>query len=235
MGDRGRPKMLLALFDVDGTLTDTTSVDTECYLPALAEVCGFARVDSDWSRYECATDAGIFHEIFEARIGRAPRADEVASFRDYFVELLRAAARRSAFGAIPGASELLARLARCDDILVALATGCWSDAARVKMTSAGMNYDEYPSASADDALEREIIIKLAVEKARKRVDGDFERTVYVGDGIWDGRACRNLRIPFIGVGSGAHSQKLSTEGAFHVCADLTDAEGFLRILRERVR
>ncbi len=128
---------------------------------------------------------------------------------------------------------MLARLAHVQKLRVALATGCWSDAARVKMASAGMNYDDFPGACADDALDRETIIELAIERVREHADDGIQGIVYVGDGIWDGRACRNLRIPFIGVGSGAHSDRLSAEGAFFVCPDLANPDKFLQALQIR--
>lgn len=72
----------LVIFDIDGTLTTTMKADEECYVRSLSEVCGFNDVDTDWSRYKHATDAGIFHEIHESRTGRAPSAAEVSRVRD---------------------------------------------------------------------------------------------------------------------------------------------------------
>ncbi len=48
--------MRLVLFDIDGTLTDTSAVDCECFIRA----CGFTSVDSEWSHYKNATDPGFF-------------------------------------------------------------------------------------------------------------------------------------------------------------------------------
>ena len=69
--------MRLVVFDIDGTLTDTMGVDATCFVRALSEVCGFSDIDADWSRYKHATDAGIFNEIFQPRVGRLPTADEI--------------------------------------------------------------------------------------------------------------------------------------------------------------
>jgi len=222
--------MRLVIFDVDGTLTDTVAIDERCFLRAFAEVCGFASVDSDWSRYQNATDAGIFHEVFSARTGRAPSLDETVRFREHLVELFRSAARESPFPAIPGAPEMLTLLNRSSGYRVAIATGCWRDSARVKMASAGMDYDVYPSASADDAPERAAIMQLAVERAASRY-GRFDDSVYVGDGVWDARACLALGIPFIGIGVAGQAEKLRQAGAVNVFADLMDSDGFLQVLQ----
>ena len=87
--------MRLVIFDVDGTLTDS-AVDTHCFLSAFADVCGFAHVNSDWSRYKSVTDSGVFCEVFESRNGRMPTPSETAMFRDCLFELFRSAARQSA-------------------------------------------------------------------------------------------------------------------------------------------
>jgi phosphoglycolate phosphatase-like HAD superfamily hydrolase len=60
----------------------------------------------------------------------------------------------------------------------------------------------------------------------------FACTVYVGDGVWDVRACRSVGIPFIGIGTGSRATRLSAEGAVCVFADFSDADIFLRSVHE---
>jgi phosphoglycolate phosphatase-like HAD superfamily hydrolase len=218
--------MRLVIFDVDGTLTDTMAVDTQCFLRTFAETCGFANINSDWSCYKSATDAGMFQEIFESRRGRAPSAAETEHFRDHLVALFRFAAQEKVFAAVPGAPDLLVRLKQSDGYRVALATGCWADSARVKMASAGMCYDDYPSASADDAPEREAIVQLAMDRAGRNVEEPFSRAIYVGDGVWDIRACRKVGIPFLGIAAGMQKEKLLAAGALCVLPDFSDQDRF---------
>src|SRR5689334_21960883 len=153
--------MRLVIFDVDGTLTQTTAIDAQCFRQACTDLYGFTSIDCDWTHYVHATDPGILREIFEFRSGRRLVSDDLARFRKYFVGLLHTAAQRTPFSPVVGAPELFVQLSR--DHRVALATGCWADAARVKMRSAGMHYDEYFSASADDDESREGIIRIAFE------------------------------------------------------------------------
>ncbi len=224
--------MHIVMFDIDGTLTETMKVDAECYVQSLAEVCGFTDIETDWSSYRHATDSGIFHEIHLARTGRTPSVAEVSRFRQHFIELLTQASSKAAFTPIPGARQMLSRLAASAEHRVSLATGAWRDSARLKMASAGMCFDDHPAASADDAFDRESIMKLSMQRAVERYGGPFASTVYIGDAVWDARACRALGIPFIGIGSGVRAARLASEGAIRVFPDFSDADLFLETLDE---
>src|SRR6266516_6203716 len=219
--------MRLVIFDIDGTLTQTMKADEECLVRSRAALCGFTDVDTDGSRYKHATDSGIFCEIHETRTGRLPSPSETSRFRQHFVDLLARVSSEAAFAAVTGAPLLLSRLADSGEHRVALATGAWSDSARLKMASAGLCYDDYPAASSDDAFDRVSIIQLSVQRAAERY-GRPGSTVYVGDGVWDARACRSVGIPFIGIGTGSRATRLSAEGAVCVFPDFSDADIFMR-------
>ncbi|HEX5607532.1 MAG TPA: HAD family hydrolase [Candidatus Binatia bacterium] len=218
------------LFDIDGTLTDTMDVDTRCFLQAFVDVCGFADVDPDWSRYRNTTDAGIFQEVFESRRGRSPTASETVQFRDYLVALFRSAALQGPFTPIRGALDLLTRLRERGEYRIGLATGSWSDAARIKMAGAGFCYDDYPEASADDAPDRETIVRIAAARTAGETWKEWNRTIYVGDGVWDVKMSRLLGIPFLGIGAGAQREKLLAAGASYVLPDFADLDQFLFVL-----
>ncbi len=222
--------MQLVMFDIDGTLTQTMKVDEECFVRSFVEVFGFTDIDTDWSHYPHVTDSGIFNEIYASRMGRSPTGLDVSRFRQRFIELLAAASSQSPFAPVAGADRLLSRLASGALHRVALATGSWRDSARLKMTSARMCFDDHPEASADDALERESIMKLSKRRAGEWYGKAFAGTVYVGDGVWDARARRALRIPFIGIGSGARAARLASEGAVRVFPDFSEHGLFLETL-----
>src|SRR2546423_3414050 len=223
--------MRFVIFDIDGTLTQTTNADADCFVRSLAEVCGFRDVDTDWSGYKHATDSGVFHEIHQDRTGRPPSAVEISRFRQHFVGLLAQMSYEAPFNAVRGASLLLSRLAGKAEHRVALATGAWRDSARLKMACAGLCYDRYPAASSDDALDRDSIIRRSIERAAERY-GRPDSTVYVGDGVWDARACRSVGIPFIGIGAGSQATRLSAAGAVSVFPDFSDADMFLSSVHE---
>jgi phosphoglycolate phosphatase-like HAD superfamily hydrolase len=222
--------MHLVMFDVDGTLTVTTIVDEECFVRTFKDLFGFDGIDTDWVHYRHTTDSGILHDVYTSRTGRPPTAQDVSRFRQHFVRLLSDASSRSPFASVAGAAQLLSRLSCSSTHRVSLATGAWSDSARLKMTSVGMSFDAHPAASADDALDRESIMRLSIQRAAASYGESFARVVYVGDGVWDARACRALGIPFIGIGSGARAARLASEGAIRVFQDLSDSDLFLESL-----
>src|SRR5438046_9121256 len=144
--------MHLVMFDIDGTLTETTKVDEECFVRSFKDVFGFADLDTDWSHYPHTTDSGIFHDVFTSRIGRSSTAQEGSRFRQHFIQLLAAASSQSRFAPVAGADRLLSRLAQGGSHRVSLAPGGWLDSARLQMASAGMWFDAHPTGSAGDAL-----------------------------------------------------------------------------------
>ena len=79
--------MQLAIFDIDGTLTDTNAADNACFLQAFEESLGIRNIDTDWTSYRYSTDSGIVSEILGRHRRRADQED-VEVPRTRFVELL---------------------------------------------------------------------------------------------------------------------------------------------------
>jgi phosphoglycolate phosphatase-like HAD superfamily hydrolase len=210
------------MFDVDGTLTATDRVDTECYVRAMSEHLG-AAVDGDWSRHRHVTDSGIAAELFE-RHRRA--AGEVSVVRRRFVELLERAlrSRPESCRQVEGATDFLARVRRSGGWLAGLATGGWGASARSKLRRAGVDVRGLPFASADDAESRVDIMATCLKGAAAGRPGDVAEVVYVGDGPWDARAARELRWRFIGIGETIRSVRERAGDTYPVFLDSRDAE-----------
>jgi phosphoglycolate phosphatase-like HAD superfamily hydrolase len=58
----------------------------------------------------------------------------------------------------------------------------------------------------------------------------WSRVVSLGDGVWDVRTAAELRLPFIGIGSGERAERLRDAGAETVLADLRDTNELLGAL-----
>jgi phosphoglycolate phosphatase-like HAD superfamily hydrolase len=230
--------MHLVMFDIDGTLTQTDDVDGECYAQAVEEVLNTPPIDRDWSTYRHVTDSGIASEIIRTRFGRDPREGELESIKNRFVERLREALDGDSTRCLPvtGASRMLTALTGRLDLFVALATGGWRQSALLKLATAGFHLDGIILATSDDSICRKQIMSVATSRAveRNRME-EFDRLVYVGDGVWDLRASQELGIRFIAIANGERAEILRMQGAKFVLPDFEDYDRFLALLTSSTR
>lgn len=227
--------MRLAIFDIDGTLTETNEVDSVCFVRAMADAHAVGGMNTNWGEYAHTTDSYITREVLRGHFGRAPVDAERAEFISRFVSLLEESRARddSLFGEVAGASAALARLRVEPGWAVAIATGCWRGSALLKLSAAGLETGGVPAAFAEDGVSREEILLAALGRARERYGREgFERVVSLGDGLWDVSAARNLGFAFVGVGGGGRAAMLREAGASHVMEDFNDYERLLRCLDE---
>jgi phosphoglycolate phosphatase-like HAD superfamily hydrolase len=221
----------LAIFDIDGTLTDTNGVDDESYRTAVAAAIGVAPDLIDWSNSLHVTDAEIFRHLCE-RHGRGQPSEEMMSrARSEFVDLLSATLDEAPhrFTEMAGAANILRRLSDAG-WCVALATGGWGPSARLKLRAAGLAIEEPLLACADDGISRADIVELARRRAESFYGREFERVVSIGDGVWDVETAASLHLPFIGIAHGAKADRLRGAGAAVVFPDYTDVRGFVAAL-----
>ena len=227
----------IVIFDIDGTLTDTTDVDVECYELAVREILGLES-PGDWQELDDVTDPLILAEACR-RADRRPPDDalctEVARRIGRLLED-RLRSNPGRFSPIRGARRLIVA-AREAGWQVGIATGAWRPSAEVKLRGAGIPYDGVPLATASERWARRDIIGLAYDavsegarEPRQRAGEATARPVYVGDGTWDGRAATSLGFGFVGVGSGARARALAGVGAVGSVADLADVSATLALL-----
>ena len=227
--------MKLAIFDIDGTLTNTNSVDDQCFVKALAEAHAITNINTDWASYPHTTDSGIMAHVFQEKFGRDPRESELGKFKNSFVNLLdeQYNSNSSGFDEIAGAAIALERLKQEPDWAVAVATGCWRASALLKLSAAKIDIDGIPAAYAEDGLSREAILESAVSQSLERyAQTSFEKIVSIGDGLWDVRTARRLGFDFLGVGSGQAAAMLQKAGAKHVVEDFADYDKLISVLNE---
>lgn len=225
--------MKLAIFDIDGTLTATSKVDADCYVAALREIHNLEVDNSNWGQFKNYTDSGIFAEVFEKKNSRQPNADEDKQVQEHFIMLLRQEQERAPelFREVPGAGKMLADMQARPGWRIALATGCWRASAELKLRHIGVAATEIPLATCDHYHRRQDIMMNALERAQEAYNQpEFERIVYVGDGIWDARCSRELNFAFVGVQHEEHHKKLQGEGASHIVTNYLDLAQFMAAL-----
>ena len=221
----------LAIFDVDGTLTDTTGVDDECYRDAVAAALDVPPSVVDWSGAAHVTDAGLLQWLWSAHREGEPTLADVARARSELVRRLNAALREnpSRFGAIAGAQSVLRSIVG-NGWRVAVATGGWGPSARLKLAAARFEIHESVIACSDDATSRVEIVQLARRRAEIVHACNFDRIVSIGDGPWDVAAAGALELPFVGIGRGERAERLRDAGATTVLDDFSDLASVDRAL-----
>jgi phosphoglycolate phosphatase-like HAD superfamily hydrolase len=225
--------MHLIMFDLDGTLVDSSNVDSDCYLQALVDVFDFDLdlIDRDWGNYPHVTDSGILQTLCQTELGRNPTAIEVTCYQQQFLELLNTAIIHQPLQEISGAKELLYRLNLAPNYAISLATGGWRKTAEFKLQQAGLDQILFPMACSDDAYARVEIMKCAYQRSIDLYQqAEFESVTYIGDGIWDGVASGQLAYQFIGIGSGDRATDLWAYGAKNVFPHYQDLEAIMSSL-----
>jgi phosphoglycolate phosphatase-like HAD superfamily hydrolase len=208
--------MHLIVFDVDETLIDTGTVDSECFWQTAKEIFRLPSNYPTWVEgLKDVTGLGIVSQLCEQALARTISASEVDRFKARFVAMLEAAVRRNlkCIRAMPGAADVLAALRSTAGFEASIATGCFLPLAEFKLRTAGLLDPDIPLASCDDARSREEIMAISARKAGARHGRNFSAVTYVGDGVWDLQAAQGLGWNFIGVGSGDAAQRLLHEGA----------------------
>lgn len=227
----------LVIFDVDGTLVQSYELEGDCFVAAFGDAFGITGIDRDWERYDHVTDPGIAAQIIRERRGREPDTGELDRLRSAFrARLAEAAQQDGAFAAIPGAAGLLAALRARTGWTMALATGAWREAARLKIARSGLDVHGLPAAHGEDGPSRQGIVIAAIARAKEQAGvDDFAHTVCVGDGVWDVHTAAGLGLPCIGIGTGGRAERVGAAGASRVFPDFTNLEAILNALEDAGR
>ena len=213
----------LAVFDIDGTLTDTNAVDDECYVRAVGEVLEVDAHLLDWSEAPHVTDSGLLHWLAQ-RHSRSltPHVQEAVLAR--FLELLRGELARNPhrFRAVTGAQSVRHILER-NGWRVAVATGGWAASAHLKLEAIGFDTTDLGVVTSSDAFTRTEIVALAARRTSE-IHGGFDRIVSVGDAVWDVQTAATVGWPFVGIADGDRSDRLRSAGAATILQDFADEQ-----------
>jgi len=213
--------MQLVMFDIDGTLVDSSGFDAELYAQAVQEVIR-VEVDRTWLSYRNVTDSGILTELLEDRVDDAERRRLAEQTKARFIKLVGAYLEdeRHPVRPIAGAATLIERLRSIPGVALAIATGGWRETAEMKLARAGISAAGIPLASSSEAERRIDVMRLAEQRAA--AGRTFSRRTFFGDGPWDQKASQELGYAFIGVGG-----NVKAEIGF---PDLSDQEAILEVL-----
>jgi HAD superfamily hydrolase (TIGR01509 family) len=181
------------LFDVDGTLVDTTFLHAVCWWDALRANEKHVPMANIHHAIGMGSDELLDHLLGE---GRDKDDDEtvigahLALYQQYWHRLQP----------LPGAGDLLRRC-KSAGLTVVLASSASAEefAALTAVLDADEAIDEgTTSDDADSAKPAPDVIQAALDRGKL----DPEDVVFVGDAVWDGAACAKAGVQFIAVTCG---------------------------------
>jgi len=184
------------IFDIDGTLTQSTGFDASCFKNSVLEHAD-VEFKTDWGEYTHVTDSGILNEIIESHGLTKFKNEIIKRIKASFIANIENHLSTNPVAEVAGAGKFLKVISEIENVSVAIATGGWSETAELKLKSAGIGFEEIPLCSANDAESRVDIMKHARLRAG---NPQASRISYFGDASWDKRACAELGWNFISVG-----------------------------------
>jgi HAD superfamily hydrolase (TIGR01509 family) len=202
------------LFDVDGTLVDTTYLHTVCWWDALR--ANGHDVPMSAIHHGIGMGSGQLLDLLLGEDRDRGQDDTIidahlALYQQYWTRLVP----------LPGAADLVRHCADAG-LRVVLATSA-SDQ-ELAALRAVLDVDDalHTTTTKDDAGAAKPspdVVQAALEQSGL----DPKDTVFVGDAMWDGAACRKAGVPFVGVSCGGTSRAaLEEAGAAEVWRDPAD-------------
>ena len=214
------------LFDIDGTLLFSNSVDSQCFAESYQEVFGQPFPSIDWRQYPHVTDHVIFRTVFTRHFQRMATGEERQAFEDHYVSRLQAERKKQpeAFQEVPGARDCWRQLEQDDRFVLGIATGGWRAPAQVKLQHIGIHPAPPYAAYADGMEQRDHILQAAIDLACAA--HEISHVVYIGDAIWDVTTTKQMNLPLIGLRRQGDEEVLLREGVKVVLSNYQDLTAF---------
>jgi phosphoglycolate phosphatase len=224
----------LLLFDIDGTLVLTGGAGSRAMTRAFAATHG---LEDALRTVDLAgrTDRIIMRDAL-SRAGRDHEDVDLDEFREAYCAALREEIQKPGTGrrgVLPGVRPLLEGLAARDDVRLALLTGNFRASAEIKLSAFGIWEFFSWGAFADDAIERDDLIRIAHGRHETEHGRAIEpdRVVVIGDTPHDIRCARAGGARVVAVATGNFTlDQLRVHQPDALFADLSDTDAVLRAL-----
>lgn len=224
----------ILLFDIDGTLVLTGGAGKRAMIRALTDVFGGTDGSFDVNMAG-RTDTELLSGAL-ARLGVPDTPEAHTRFQEAYLPRLAEEIHRPGSGpkgVMPGVGALLAALTAQPHAHVALLTGNYRGAARLKLSYFSL-WDFFAwGAFGEESPDRNELGRIAVARAEAEgVPADARgRIVVIGDTPQDIACARAVGGRAVAVATGMHTvEELGAAGADMVFQDLADTEAVLKLL-----
>lgn len=204
-------ELTAALFDVDGTLADTNYLHAVCWWQAFAQV-GYEVPMARIHRVIGMGSDQLLDALLPDDRDRAGDASITCAHSALYATFW------SRLRPLPGAADLL-RACKNAGLRVVLASSAKPhDFAALRAALAADEAIDAVTSAGD--VDRSKPAPDLVETALKKAGTSADRAVFVGDAVWDVRACQRAGLPCIGLLSGGiAAAELMEAGAVATFAD----------------
>jgi phosphoglycolate phosphatase len=223
----------LLLFDIDGTLVMTGGAGVRAMNRAFEDTF---RIKDAFRGVSMPgrTDKIILSDALQ-NLGCTLRDEEFRRFRSRYCEVLREEMEEPGprKGVLPGVRPLLDALSSRDDMFVALLTGNFGDAARIKLEYFGLWQYFACGAFGDDSANRNDLVAIAAERARSCGAPAVAQSdvIVIGDTPLDVACANAAGARSVAVATGFHDiEELRGTGADLVLPDLSEIDRFVRFV-----
>jgi phosphoglycolate phosphatase-like HAD superfamily hydrolase len=223
----------LVLWDVDHTLIENAGVSKEIYAAAFTTLTG--RAPTQLAPTEGRTDPDIMAEMLHGHGERdLPWPTIERALEQAGIEHRHALAERGAI--LPGVLDLVAELARRNDVVQTIVTGNIRANAEVKVSSFGLVqwFDLDVGGYGSDDQVRSRLVAIARGRAAVKHGSEFgrpENAIVIGDTPRDVEAARQGGAEILAVASGIHGlDELRASGATLAIPSLVDTAAVMALL-----
>lgn len=223
----------LLLFDIDGTLLLTGGAGKVAFEEAFEEIFGVA---NSWKTLDPhgKTDPAIFDEVALREFGRLLLPAEFDLLMERYEEIFEDRIQESPqYHLMPGVVELLEHLSKNREILLALGTGNFEGAGRMKLKRGGVEHYFQTGGFGNDARSRDKILLAAIAYSEKLARKQFERDriFVIGDTEYDITAAKAAGTRSIAVLTNGRTEKsFEQDPPDYILKDLTDISAFMTCL-----
>ena len=226
--------MRLILFDIDGTLINSSRVGRTALGRAMQAVYGTAGALETFE-FAGKTDRRIVRELLLAEGWAGPAIEARLAELD---EEMSAAGQElftpRTIWSCPGVPALLDALDRRDDVTLALLTGNIRHTVALKLSAAGIDTARFVAgAYGSDSLERDDLFAIALDRTAQATGWHFAGAdvVIVGDTPADVRCARAGGARAVAVATGPYpAERLAGCEPDHLFADLSQTDSVLGAL-----
>ncbi len=207
------------LFDLDGTLVDSVYQHVLAWKEALDREGVPLSV---WRIHrKIGMSGGLFTNILLRETGMEVTPERLERLRRSHAQAYVRLSEGGAVQPLPGARELLAFLTE-QGMPWAIATSGRMETARHNLEALGVDPAKVPVITRDLVRHAKPDPDL-FEAAAARLGVDIERSLVIGDSIWDMLAAQRARALGVGLLSGGYGrEELERSGAFRVYDDPAD-------------